>query len=167
MIKAAHCRIYWAQGLQVPPATQGHQKSAQSWRNRYIKSWCDSYWIRFIMLHLCLLLQLSDIWGSTRGSWFPSGFSSFWINMVGGWKTTGKKCNHWSIEVHQTLIHCWTNCTNSINMLELQQPSRVPLASVEINCDPWMSQLPHRCGDLRAYWISILHTLVSLCTCAM
>lgn len=28
MIKAAHCRIYWAQGLQVPPATQGHQKSA-------------------------------------------------------------------------------------------------------------------------------------------
>lgn len=114
MIKAAHCRIYWAQGLQVPPATQGHQKSAQSWRNRYIKSWCDSYWIRFIMLHLCLLLQLSDIWGSTRGSWFPSGFSSFWINMVGGWKTTGKKCNHWSIEVHQTLIHCWTNCTNSI-----------------------------------------------------
>lgn len=142
----------------------GTPKTAQSRRNQYVVSQCDSYWAQFIMLLWYLLLQLADIWGGIKGSWFPSGFTSLW-NQYGVElnkkikKQQNTECNHWSIEVRRALIHCWTNCTNSVKFRETYGSSRCPRsarqpdAGVEINFDPWMSQLPYTCISLSSMFI--------------
>lgn len=54
-------------------------------------------------------------------------------------------------EVHQALIYCWTDCNNCVKRSETCWSSsclgsaRQPDASMVIDCDPWMSQLPYRC----------------------
>lgn len=47
--------------------------------------------------------------------------------------------NHWCIEVHQALIHCWINWTDSVKRRETRWSSSCPWqpdASVEIGFDP-------------------------------
>lgn len=57
-------------------------------------------------------------------SWHKRHLISLWLHLslesIWCWaeKQQNKKCNHWSIEVHQALNHCWTNCTGSVKHRE-------------------------------------------------
>ena len=140
MMKTDCCKNPTGQShLSAPAATQGHQKVL---RHGGINTLCHTEHIHHATLVLIASAYMRSHKSRLISLWFHLALGSIWAE-----KQQNKECDRWSREVHQALIHRWTNCTNSIKRRETRKSGSCsgtawqPDVSVEINFDPWMSQL--------------------------
>lgn len=122
MMKTDHRRITQSNHIRpwVPSATQGHQnvlghgeinKLCHSKIHTEYNSSCYSGTYCFSLL----IYEVAYCKRHLISLWLHLALESIWC---GAKKQRNKEYNHWSIEVHQALIHCWTNCTNSVKRRE-------------------------------------------------